>query len=390
MTSPSPSKRIPELDGLRGIAISYVVLFHYFYWGRLTYDPSLGLLGHFAAGLQRLLAVGWSGVDLFFVLSGFLIGGILIDSRDSENYYTTFYMRRFYRILPIYYIWILGYGLLLWTIHHELRVPLAHPVEAWPDASLLWLFVFIQNYHYFSRASLGWYWISPTWSLAVEEQFYLIAPLVIRRLSNRALFLVMSAVVVAAPAARIWVHYHVPIDKVDLDLPYTLMPCRADALAIGVLIALLWRMQSFRKWLSGHGTVLYAFSGFFLSTFVILGFWSPDNFSLPMESFGYTFIAIFYGSLLVLVLEKRSSYVAALTRWSALRELGRVSYCVYLLHNGFAWAMREALHVWVIRPQWWAFVACDLLAATVVYMVARYSWRDIENPLIRQGHAYSY
>src|ERR1700693_1219773 len=98
MGSPSKSARIPELDGLRGIAIGSVVLFHYFYWGPPSYSPAGGALGHIWVGFERFAAIGWPGVDLFFVLSGFLIGGILIDSRNSENYYKAFYLRRVYRI----------------------------------------------------------------------------------------------------------------------------------------------------------------------------------------------------------------------------------------------------------------------------------------------------
>ncbi len=91
----SSSKRIPELDGLRGLAILLVIIAHYF--------PLFTLAGEHVLlrRLLRLFALGWSGVDLFFVLSGFLIGGILFESRSSPCYFRTFYLRRAYRILPI-------------------------------------------------------------------------------------------------------------------------------------------------------------------------------------------------------------------------------------------------------------------------------------------------
>jgi peptidoglycan/LPS O-acetylase OafA/YrhL len=92
--------RIPELDGIRGLAILLVLVWHYF--------------GHFEGVLQRswqayalaTLRLSWSGVDLFFVLSGFLIGGILYDAKDSKSYYQTFYRRRILRIFPLYFLWI--------------------------------------------------------------------------------------------------------------------------------------------------------------------------------------------------------------------------------------------------------------------------------------------
>src|ERR1700689_5530178 len=89
---------VPELDGIRGMAILLVVIFH---WG--AFDEGHSIL---PGKLERLLSFGWSGVDLFFVLSGFLIGGILLDVRDSPNYFKVFYMRRFFRIVPLYYLWL--------------------------------------------------------------------------------------------------------------------------------------------------------------------------------------------------------------------------------------------------------------------------------------------
>ena len=390
MATPSASSRIPELDGLRGIAISLVVLIHYFYWGPPNLGSAASVMNHVYVWFERCVALGWTGVDLFFVLSGFLIGGILIDSRDSENYYKAFYMRRFYRILPIYYLTILGYIILLWTLRPAMRLHFPAPVEAWPDASVLWLFAFVQNFRFTSHTSLGWHWFSPTWSLAVEEQFYLVAPLLVRRLSRRTLFGVLCAVVVAAPAARMWVHFHLPVDKISLDLAYILMPCRADSLAIGILLALLWRTESFREWLAGHHSALYGFFGVFLGGVVVLGLWSPSNLSLPMESVGYTWIALFYGSVLMLVMEKRSGLVAALTRLGILRDLGRVSYCFYLLHSGVSWLILEAMAAMIRKPALGAIAAANCASAIVVYALAKISWRNLEDPLLRRGHAYRY
>jgi peptidoglycan/LPS O-acetylase OafA/YrhL len=98
--------RIQELDGLRGLAILLVLIVHFISQEGSTAPHS------FPSYLQRIVAMGWTGVDLFFVLSGFLIGGILMDVR-SPTYFRTFYIRRFFRIVPIYYAWIVLYILLL-------------------------------------------------------------------------------------------------------------------------------------------------------------------------------------------------------------------------------------------------------------------------------------
>lgn len=385
----STSSRIPELDGLRGLAVTLVVVSHYAYFGPAPGDHPMGVERLYLY-FQRLFAIGWSGVDLFFVLSGFLIGGILLDAKNSPSYYKTFYLRRFYRILPIYYLWILGYFLVMLTCRHWLTAFLRVPSEAAPDASVFWSFAFVQNVKFASYSALGWAWLSPTWSLAVEEQFYLIAPLLIRRLSSRALFGVMCAVTAAAPFARMWVRFHLQSQPVGLDQAYTLLPCRADALALGVLTALLWRNESFRKWLSQNTAILRIFAAVFLCGAVGLGYWSPNNFSLPMESVGYTWLAIFYASVLLLVLDRPSGAVGSFTRLKWLRELGRVSYCIYLIHLAAGWIFRAILDTLVKHPSVWEWTVFCFVAAIVVYLIAQASWRDIEGPLLRRAHAFQY
>src|SRR6266581_3557721 len=105
MSDRIPQGRIPELDDLRGIAILLVFLLHY------ISDCAGGNFGSVLYRFRAAFRMGWSGVDLFFVLSGFLIGGILMSVRDSPSYFRTFYLRRVHRIFPIYYVWISLYPL---------------------------------------------------------------------------------------------------------------------------------------------------------------------------------------------------------------------------------------------------------------------------------------
>ena len=97
---PRATDRIPELDGLRGIAIGLILILHFF---QNTLNPQAGVVPRYLAAATRLT---WSGVDLFFVLSGFLIGGILLDARTAPNYYRVFYARRLFRIVPIYIVFL--------------------------------------------------------------------------------------------------------------------------------------------------------------------------------------------------------------------------------------------------------------------------------------------
>src|ERR1700688_845220 len=141
--------RIPELDGLRGVAISLVVVFHSFYYSPPPGHHPTGLIRSTFVFLERFFAIGWTGVDLFFVLSGFLIGGILLDVRASPNYFKTFYLRRFFRIIPIYYLWIALY-LVVSTV-------LGNFLSGARTAAVL--FLFLQNFgmRYTSELANAWF-----------------------------------------------------------------------------------------------------------------------------------------------------------------------------------------------------------------------------------------
>jgi peptidoglycan/LPS O-acetylase OafA/YrhL len=375
----SQTGRISELDGLRGVAISLVVVYHYLYFNPGAGHQTTGVIRTVYVHLERFFALGWTGVDLFFVLSGFLIGGILLDVRASPNYFKTFYLRRFYRIVPIYYLWIAAYILVC-----------AFSSEVFRPRMTAGLFLFLQNFGFEYHSQMATAWFLPAWSLAVEEQFYLLAPLVIRLVSRRGLYTLLATVIAAAPILRTWIHYHVPYNGVSLSLAYTLMPCRADALAIGILMALLWRNRTFRAWLGDHGYFLYALTGVFLVGFAILGALSPSLDSLPMQSVGYTWIAIFYALVMILAMTRSAGPIAVIARTRWLAEIGRVSYCLYLIHDEvrFGWQLLIA-HIFP-HVAAWELVAANGLAAVIAYLIARLSWAYFENPLLRRGHEFKY
>jgi peptidoglycan/LPS O-acetylase OafA/YrhL len=231
--------RIPQLDGLRGIAILAVLLVHYFYYP----DPTLSLL----------------------------IGGMLLDARNSLSYFKTFYARRFYRIIPVYYLWILCFILLILIGGPFLGSPTRSGVLAKLDWSFFAHIVFLQNMWTINYVTLAQCWFSHTWSLAVEEQFYLVAPFLVWLLSRRRLTIVLLSVVVAAPLCRLLVRSIVGAPAWPA---YRLMPCRADALAVGMLTAILWRDARFRAWLSAKRRYLYAAFFALLAGVVATGFGS--------------------------------------------------------------------------------------------------------------------
>jgi peptidoglycan/LPS O-acetylase OafA/YrhL len=171
--------------------------------------------------LSKLLMPGRAGVDLFFVLSGFLIGSILISKRGSSNLFRAFYLRRALRILPVYFlllaVFIIG---LTGGWHADLFGDGAFPT--WTYA------LFLQNFESARIAEFGPRFMAVTWSLAIEEQFYLLFPFAVAFVSSRHLPNMLAALIVIPPALRIGVFWqgghYMPA--------YVLMPCRADCLAI--------------------------------------------------------------------------------------------------------------------------------------------------------------
>lgn len=205
------STRIPALDGLRGIAILLVLICHL-----LAQLKSNSGIFRYAVVAGRLT---WSGVDLFFVLSGFLIGGILLDARSSPRYYTTFYARRAFRILPIYAV-LLALCSLRYLPFHWLPASLGtfSPVEI-PWIAYL---TFTQNLWMARLADLGLGTLSPTWSLTVEEQFYLTMPVIVRKIPRAKLATVLLSVILGVPVLRVFIHHFFVPSALAC---HVLMPC---------------------------------------------------------------------------------------------------------------------------------------------------------------------
>jgi peptidoglycan/LPS O-acetylase OafA/YrhL len=386
----SKKPRVPELDGLRGFAIAFVVLFHFFYFGP-SLNHHLSMTRSLYVHFEQSIALGWSGVDLFFVLSGFLIGGILMDVQASEHYFKTFYLRRFFRIIPVYYVWILSFLVVASVAGSFMRAHIGGGELPEPKVHIIPLLFFLQNFGFLHYSVLAGAWFLPTWSLAVEEQFYLISPLVIRLLTRRALVAFLSLVICLAPLLRLFIYLHVPARPNDSSLAYTLMPCRADALALGMVAAVLWRNARFRLWMEETTAIPYGVAVILLVGLLIMGKWFPSHESLPTQTVGYTWIALFYVLILLLALAKPNGLIALVARIRWLREFGRVSYCIYLVHTGIRLVCQvliaAALNNHVSS---WEGIAGNGLAAVVSYAIARLSWKYFEHPLLERGRAFKY
>lgn len=375
----SLSGRIPELDGIRGLAIASVLAYHYFFLA-FRFDP-----GSFPSYLAATGRLAWSGVDLFFVLSGFLIGGILLDARESSNYFKVFYTRRFLRIVPIYAVCLVGAIALLSLAHLNKAERFA-----WIWANQLpWTpyFVFLQNFWMTHRNTLGVFGLTVTWSLAVEEQFYLTLPLVIRILNPRRLVAILIAGILAAPTLRILLHALWPEHIFSWVL---MMPCRADALLLGVLGAVVMRDLRWRTRLERNRRLMQLALLLFSCGFIGLTLRSPGPYSLGMLTFGFTWLAMFYLTILLYGLTFRDAWISKCLRWKTLGWLGSIAYGTYLLHQliqGLFFSLFRGSPPLILSFQDFLL---SVLALALTLGVCYMSWTYFERPLVQLGHALRY
>ncbi len=276
------SKRLKSLDGLRGIAVLSVIAFH-----TLRVTGQEGLWGR---AFSRLQETAWAGVDLFFVLSGFLITGILLDTRNSPNYFKTFFARRTLRIFPLYY------GVLAVAI---IAVPAilgpAHLPDLYPRllANQVWLWTYTANYLQATGAhtlpGFGHFW-----SLAIEEQFYWFWPAVVYFASRRKLFHICLVVCLTSPVLRLVLIEFAGIREWAIR-QYTFT--RADALLAGALVAVLVREPELLRQFRGLIIAAIGFSSVALTAIAI------RNHYLPYEAtetvvLGYSCLAVLFAAVI--------------------------------------------------------------------------------------------
>lgn len=352
------SERVPALDGLRGIAILLVLVVH------THVSPSSdwpSLLVYFAQ------SGGWMGVDLFFVLSGFLITGILVRSRSTPGYFRNFYARRALRIWPLYYLTLVFAFILAPHIQGFVAVGL-------PGNAPVWM-LFLEN------VPIGL--LNPPetafdhlWSVAVEEQFYLVLPLLVVALSPRRLPWALAAAVGLAVAFRValYVAGSAPFAS------YMLMPTRMDGFAIGGLLALGLASPMWRGRLAGAAIPVASLAGILLLAIGVTRY-SFGNSDPGVWTWGYTVVAAFFGSLLVLAVTSPRVGRALSARW--LRLFGKYSFAIYLLHYPI-WRL-ILLNLWR-QPVFGSMIPADLLSwalmATISLAIGWLCWNLIERHVL--------
>lgn len=360
----------PELDGIRGLAILMVLGFHYG-WDFFHTTP-----GSFWAYLLVPLRLMWSGVDLFFVLSGFLIVGILLRTRNDPGYFRIFYGRRACRILPLYVVMGLLFLAGIW-LHQTDRLyapMLFEHVQGWT-----WSVLFLQNFMLAAQTPGQINFLGPTWSLAVEEQMYLALPLLIfalRIAHYRTLWLFVSMFMLAA-----LFRYGLSIENAERQAVYiaSLLPMtRMDAFAAGGLLAWAWQAGWLRE-----GRMFGAAFFLFLAGLVGMAVLAWKNvFGVQL----YLPIIAAYAGLIALALcAPAGFFLRSFLRLEVLRWFGKVSYGLYLMHIPvlgicLVWFGYPELELVGPKPQW-----ITLTALAILLPLAQLSHRYFERPLLSWG-----
>ncbi len=309
-------KHIPTLDGVRGLAIALVLLHHFTqaikprHWG----DHLFYLPGH----------IGWTGVDLFFVLSGFLVTTILIRTKERAHYFSNFYSRRFLRIFPLYYGVLFFYFVILSSL------PISFPEGLFDHQ--LWFWLYGANFY---TAIEGWP-VRPLahfWSLAIELQFYLIWPIVIYFIRQQWLVWIMIALISISVISRGVLAYQ----DYAAHVMYSLTFCRMDAMVVGAMLAYFclrhYHSAQFEQILKRLLFVSALLVLIVLATSQSLDWREWGIFS---QATGYTLIALFFGCFTGLgILAKPQTLFYRCLSSKTLRFLGKYSYGIYVLHVFF-------------------------------------------------------
>jgi peptidoglycan/LPS O-acetylase OafA/YrhL len=315
LIEPSVSGHIPALDALRGLAILLVMLGHFSHFDGM---PPVVLVDRM---VKTFAGVGWVGVDLFFVLSGFLITGILYDSKGGGHYFRNFFARRVLRIFPLYYGCLVVFLVVL---------PLLFPND-WGYQALrkdaFWYWTYLTNLQTARFGFPNFPVLGHFWSLAIEEQFYLVWPAVILLSSRSDLIRICFLCIVGAFVVRVAF-----VLGGYGEAAYVLTPARMDSLAVGAVLAIAARSPSGLKRMARLARPTAAIVGAVLvAMFVWRGGLAPGD---PiMKTIGHTLLACFFGALLVLALiSAPQSVTGRFFASSRLAFFGRYSYALYVIH----------------------------------------------------------
>jgi peptidoglycan/LPS O-acetylase OafA/YrhL len=401
------NRKLQSLDGLRAIAIIVVFVHHIGDLIPVWSAPSFYF--------QWYLSQGWLGVDLFFVLSGFLITGILIDTREAKNYFSGFYARRVLRIFPLYYGALIGIIVLVQFLGRSHTSAAAEITRVVPLPEDRWTyFCFLTNWIGLWKAQWDANFgsiLAHFWSLAVEEQFYFFWPFLVWILRPRSIPWVaiglagLSAVIRFYWVAHIGVDMMIPPKSVEVSFATI---CRLDGLFIGALCAYIYRkptiMERASKWLPwiaivSLGSCFAAFSAMLFGPQRVGAFiYGPnpsvshtitDVMRLFLNCGGFTLLALGFGALVLLAAytETKVTWMQRFLKSRILAPIGTYSYGIYVFHVPILGFARTYVlsRITVQTAGELAFTQCVFIVAIAIvsFIIPALSYELFEKPILR-------
>ena len=361
-------RHIVALDGVRGIAILGVLLAH-------SVNMVSWVLPHTLQDrVNGTAELGSFGVDLFFVLSGFLITGILLDNKESDHYFRNFYAKRFLRLFPVYYSYLLFTG---WVLPVVIRM--AHSTLDYYKGSWWWYLLYVSNWKPGNGAHDAW--LGQFWSLAVEEQFYIVWPSVVLLLSRRHLAWLCGILVAVAFTLRcIWASEGVYWNEI-----YRLTVTRFDTIALGALVAIAirssWAKRLLERWAVPVGLVsLTSFCG--VAIYARSFSWTTE----PIQTVGSLTAGCAMAALIAYCAISQRGAIIRVLRSKFLTAYGKYSYGIYVYHPLVLTAASiPELRLLRYKPTLGIFIALPifLLSQIVLFSVAKLSWNHFESPILR-------
>lgn len=356
------------LDGLRGVAIVIVLWYHALY---LFPEAAEGAIQGVTGQFWYMAFAGWIGVDLFFVISGFLITSILLRTIKSSGGLKQFWIRRALRILPLAYVY-LGFLAITQIFGDPFELKLS-------GSDFLAYIFYFGNVHI---CATGWQPLAlmVLWSLAVEEQYYLFWPFVAKYFTAEKVLGVCVGLICFSPIARLivdnWIGY---------PATYVFTLCRLDTMAVGSGLAILWTMPERRSALQAFAKRwLIPAMGFLL--FVMWNGFGPSHaHPLWFTAIGYTIISLAFAILVTRTLDEESLMYRLMLN-PLLMRVGKLCYGIYLWHSVVgvtvdltAKSLGLELNLWLCIAIWFA----------LTLLVAHASWNWLELPILKWKRHFS-
>ena len=368
--------RVPELDGLRGLSILMVMMVHIIPFNPIHIDNPIFKI------IFMVSSMGWVGVDVFFVLSGFLITSILLRTKQDEGYFKKFYARRILRIFPLYYATITFVFIAVALITPDKRQEILSNMPLY--------YFYLSNWGFAFNKLSDPFGIGLTWSLAIEEQFYLAWPIIVYYLDSKKLAFFSCVLVVSSLFLRIGLLNNLGSTIIYSEFFYHATFTRLDSLILGALLAIAFESNSWKT------TLKYASIPVFFISFGLVGYLaflqphSPLWGNPPMYTYGFTFIGLgASGMVIMLTTFASDNPIRRIFRNNFLLFFGKYSYAIYIFHRLPIPFLEDIFKKYMGNNvlSWFLFNFCAIFIPVTLALV---SWNLFEKPILNLKKYFTY